>query len=77
MGQGGTPLMYVYQTASSPRKKLNAICLEATPFTASGILTYSRALRWTSLLDLGFDQKELDEIWNKSLKEEFDVRERA
>jgi len=24
------------------------------------------------LVDLGFDQKELDEIWNKSLKEEFD-----
>jgi hypothetical protein len=29
------------------------------------------------LIDLGFDQKELDDIWNKSLKKEFDRRERA
>ena len=72
LGQGNSTI-----DVRVPNRKLTEVEAEAYMIGSNSIhgewdFDLLKDFEMDLLIDLGFDQKELDDIWNKSLKEEFD-----
>jgi hypothetical protein len=65
--------MSEYLTASSPTEEAERYMIGSNAIHGDWDFDLLKGFEMDLLIDLGFDQKELDDIWNKELKKEFDV----
>ncbi len=72
LGQGGTEIDVRVPNRKLTNKEAEAYLIGINSIHGDWDFELLRDFEMDLLVDLGFDQKELDEIWNKSLKEEFD-----
>jgi DNA modification methylase len=73
LGQGGTEIDVRIPNRKLTDKEAEAYLIGSNSIHGEWDFDLLRDFEMDLLIDLGFDQKELDDIWNKELKKEFDV----
>jgi DNA modification methylase len=73
LGQGGTEIDVRVPNRKLTNKEAEAYLIGSNSIHGDWDFELLRDFEMDLLVDLGFDQKELDDIWNKELKKEFDV----
>jgi DNA modification methylase len=73
LGHGGTEIDVRVPNRKLTDKEAEAYLIGSNSIHGDWDFDLLRDFEMDLLIDLGFDQKELDDIWNKELKKEFDV----
>ncbi|MFM2374537.1 MAG: hypothetical protein RLZZ234_532, partial [Candidatus Parcubacteria bacterium] len=73
LGQGGTEIDVRVPNRQLTIEEAEAYLIGSNSIHGDWDFDLLKDFEMDLLIDLGFDQKELDDIWNKELKKEFDV----